>query len=256
MVIFVASIVFAAAMLFFVFHAPFLLIQDVVVEGNEIVDAKSVEAITMEELSSNYFFIIPKTNRLIYPQKEIERKIRLEVGRIETISLNVDKKTLHIKIGERGSYALWCQNDQQCFFMDNSGLIFSQAPLFSSGVYKIFTGIITDESPIGKKFLDSEKLADIKILTDFLGEQGWNTERIEVATLRDIILVPSKGPQIKIDLTKSASSTLKILKTLLASDEFKKSAKNTDSVEYIDVRFGSKVFFKPRGAMLPASPAL
>jgi len=235
------------------FSLPFLLIKNIEVSGNEVVDAGRIQKIANDMLQEKYFFFFPKSNRLIYPEKEIETKIKQEIGRIEELSLEVDHDTLFIKIGERGAYALWCKDDVSCYFMDSEGLIFSEAPVFSSGVYRIYTGIISDGSPQGKQFLDSEKLSGIESIAEFLKTQGWDTEKIQVSTLRDVVLIQNKGPKIRIDITRPATETLKTLAALLASSEFKKSASNIMMIDYIDLRFGSKVFFKSKGSMLPAA---
>lgn len=243
------------AILFFVFRSPYLRIQEVIVLGNEIVDDKMVKEITEGMLDENYFFVFPKDNKLIYPKEEIESRIRKEIGRIETITLKVEKNVLYIKIGERGSYAIWCSEAKDCYYLDSNGLIFSEAPAFSSGVYKVFKGVVLDEEPIGKKFLDSAKLQSVMLITDYLKSQGWNTEEINVSTLRDVEFIQDNGPKVKVDLTKSSDETVKVLKTLISSKEFQDVAKNMKSIEYIDARFGSKIFFKQKNSPLPASAA-
>lgn len=251
--IFFGSLAIFLAILFFVFRAPFLHIKEVNVEGNEIIDAESIKVLVEGVLSQNYVYIIPKKNRLVYPKNVIEQKIRKEIGRVENIDLNVDGHTLKIKIGERGSYALWCREESDCYFIDKFGLIFSKSPVFSRGIYKIFSGVITDEDPLHKQFLEPEMISEIDKITDFLESQGWQTTNVVVTTVRDVLLIQEGGPRIKIDITKPSEETLKILKTLLDSNEFKKMASNIKQIDYIDMRFGSKVFFKPKNSLMSAS---
>ncbi len=250
--IFGASLLFLIIVLFFIFRAPFLYINEIKVSGNEIVDEKSIQELVSAVLEENYFYVIPKKNKLVYPKKLIEQKIRKEIGRVENIDLDIEGHTLEIKIGERGSYALWCKTDNECYFIDKFGLIFSPSPVFSSGVYKVFTGVVTDDEPLQKHFLDEEKLEELEKISGFMASRDWNTEKVVVTTLRDVLIVSDKGPKIKIDIMKSTNETIKIIKTLLDSVEFKKVAKNIDSVEYIDARFGSKVFFKPKNSAMSA----
>lgn len=244
--IFFSVCVVCVLVLFFVFRAPFLYITDVSVSGNQIIEAEHIKELVHKTLESEYLFVIPKKNRLVYPEGELTNAIQREFGRVEELQMQVNKNTLEIKIKERGSYALWCQTEKECFFIDAAGLVFSQAPVFSGGVYQIFTGIITDTNPLGKTFLDEALLKEVLLITESLLQYKLVTERIDVVTLRETILTLSGGLKIKIDLTKKSEETVKVIKTLFASNEFKKVSPNTSSLEYIDVRFGTKVFFKQK----------
>ncbi len=244
--IFFSVCVVCVLTLFFVFRAPFLYITEVVVSGNQVIEAEQVKEIVSKALEEQYFFVIPKKNRIVYPENELIDIIKKKFGRVEELQMQVDNNTLEIKIKERGSYALWCKTEKECFFIDTTGLVFSTAPVFSSGVYQIFTGIITDSNPLGKTFLNEALLKEVSFITVFLLQYKLVTERIDVVTLRETILTLSGGIKIKIDLTKKSDETINLIKTLFASNEFKKVFSNTSSIEYIDVRFGTKVFFKQK----------
>lgn len=245
------------ALLFFVFRAPFLLINTVRVEGNKIVDKEKIEQIVFPVINEYYLGFLPKSNRLIYPKDVLEKRIRLELGRIENLDLKVNSKTLVVSIVERGSYALWCKEKQtDCYFLDSAGFIFSRSPEFSLGIYRVFEGIVTQEDPLGKQFLNEELLSGIEEIISLLNGFGFDTERISVTTLRDVELVMKKGPSVKVDLTKDIAVTKKTLETLFVSDHFKKTTSNFKSLEYVDARFGSKIFFKSTHTTQGASVAM
>lgn len=234
-----------SVLIFFVFRATPLFIENVEVLGNKIVDRERIEEVVLPLLNEHYFIVFPKKNRLIYPKQEIEMRIRKAVGRVENVSLEVSGKTLFIEIVERGSFALWCKEKKEnCYFLDSTGLIFSHAPAFSDGVYKIFEGMIFDTEPLGKQFLNEELLSLNEEISHILSEVNFDVYRIKINTLRDTEFILKNGPMIKIDLTKSATTTKDTLKTLFASQEFKKISSDFKNLDYIDARFGSKIFFK------------
>jgi cell division septal protein FtsQ len=243
--IFLGSTLLIFLLFFFIFRLKFLFITEISITGNQIVESVRVKEVVEEILAEHYFLVIPKKNRLVYPKKEIEYTLRKELGRIENLTMNVNRNLLEITIEERGSYALWCQKEERCFFIDSTGLIFSEAPVFSDGVYQIFSGVVTDSDPVGKNFLDTNLLKDIDMISEFLLQHKLYVEKINVTTPRDVTMVLEGGVNIKIDITKKAVQTVEILKTLFASKDFKKAAPDISNLEYIDVRFGTKVFFKP-----------
>lgn len=247
---FIFSIVLSVLMVlsvlvFFVFRAKSLFITEIKVSGNKIVDASKIEEVVFPILNENSLKVFPKKNRLIYPKELIESKIKKEIGRVESLTLNVEKHTLLIDITERGSYALWCQKEEDdCYFIDSAGFIFSKSPDFSEGIYLIYEGIVTDTEPLGKQFLDESMLQTTDEISRLLSSANLYVEKIKVNTLRDTEFITESGLSLKLDLTKSATTTKQILTTLFASKEFKENTKGLTALDYIDARFGSKVFFK------------
>lgn len=55
--------------------------------------------------------------------------------------------------------ALWCEG--QCYFMDEAGLIYEEAPDFSAGAFRRFYGGSLPENPIGLTFLNAAALREL-----------------------------------------------------------------------------------------------
>src|SRR4051812_13042237 len=62
-----------------------LAIQKIQVEGNSAIDTQDVEAIARKNLSGNYFLLLSKSNRLLFPKHQIEYQLATTFKRIETV---------------------------------------------------------------------------------------------------------------------------------------------------------------------------
>ena len=161
----------------------------------------------------------------------------------------IQNNVLQLSLKEKSAFALWC-GDISCYFLDSTGFIFSRAPEFSGNVYKTFTGFVKEDvegGALGKQFLSTDKILMIQKVIDALEAEKINISKINVQSIKETKLVTSTGTMFIVDIGKISDETMKNLRNTLASDEFNKKMPQLKDVEYIDVRFGGKVFFKLKG---------
>ena len=138
-------------------------IDTVVISGNKIVDTKNIEDIVKTDLSGKYIWLFPHSNSFIYPENKIKKDLMDKFKRIIDISFNIkNNKIIEVNIKEREGKYLYCgetilsiDSTNGCYFIDDNGYIFDNAPYFSDGVYFKFYGKIdhTDSNLIGLYFL-------------------------------------------------------------------------------------------------------
>lgn len=225
--------------------------------GGLLVYPTDVEKETNDFLSGNYFWFFPKNNIFLYSQKSLANDLKDKFKRIDTISIDsIDFKTLKIVIKERGLFALWCRDskeetpDEKCYFMDNNGIIFSEAPIFSGDAYFKYYGSVPDQdNPIGSTYLASS--------TEFV-EISQFVDRIKSMSIRPIYLVSNGEGQFNVfvsgngkiifddtqDFSKTADNLESLLKTISSSTISATSTDITSNIDYIDLRFGNKLFYK------------
>ena len=226
-------------------------ISNVEFSGGLLVSGQQVTKETLDFLNGNYFFFFPRNNVFLYPHDSLQNFLKDKFKRIDTISIDTDnQKTIRINITERGMYALWCGEDQssesseKCYFMDDNGVVFSKAPLFSGDAYFKFYGFLsTSTDPIGNTYLASTtKFLDISRFVDRVK----NTTNIKPVGLLvkgdgEYDLLLSQEGKVYFDDLQSFDKTADNLETLL-----KTIGTSTDltGIDYIDLRFGNKVFYK------------
>lgn len=238
-----------------------LNIQNIEITGNPVVDSTDLENTIKNEIYGYYLWIFPKSNFLIYPKNDVKAALEDNYKVLKNISLGLKGiSTMELKVEERIGKYTWCgdtpQNDtnDNCYFMDDTGYIFGQAPFFSGDVYLKFYGKVRDDvsAPLGEiyfkeffpkllQFRDTVKLMGISTSAYHVRNDGsaelYLVSNTPFPNKQKIIFNPSE------DLSKLAEN----LQTALATDPLKTDFKNKfSSFEYIDLRFGNKVYYKFR----------
>jgi len=247
--IFALFVIFAS--LAYISRIPVLNIKGIEVIGSKIVDADEVKAIIEEEISGNYVWFFPKKNILYYPKNNIEKELFDKFKGLQNVSFKLDNsKILNISLTEREGKYVWCGEDlskikSECSFMDTSGYVFSVAPYFSGDVYFKFFGELSGDYFSRDIF---EKIISFK---DALTNMGFKSISLYVKGDEDIEIylnsniLPPNSPKIILrkdfDLEKISIN----LQTALDTEPLKSNLKKEQSsLQYIDLRFGNKIYYK------------
>jgi hypothetical protein len=220
------------------------------VSGNVLVSANDVSIAAQNFLSGNYFWFFPKNNDLLYSRHGLEKTLSEKFRRIAGVSVHLKNfRTLSIAITERSLNALWCDGEpnsvlpENCWFMDDNGLIFAPAPQFSGDAYFKYYGLVSaTTSPIGQPYLAST--TEFQSLTEFVkraDDFSLQPIYLQDAGQGQFIVGLSGGGQIYIDANQSLSKEGDNLEALLGI--FSASTTPLD-FDYIDLRFGDKLYYK------------
>ncbi len=221
----------------------FFTISTVTVEGGETISHEEIKTVVLNELRGNYFLLIPHTFSYLYPHDEILTKL-MNVSRIHDIDIvRTDHNTINVTFSEYTPYALWCnsiEEDKRCFFINDQGYAFTEAPDLHGGVFvrhsvegktelgqgQIFTGELIPLVHIFIERLNSE----LKLrVTDVVHSKD-----------SDITLYVNGGGKILLSEQKDFDETFKNLVSLLEAKEF--DHLEPGNFNYIDLRFGNKIF--------------
>lgn len=238
-----------------------LNISNVEVEGNTIIDSEMIKGVVQKETSKNYFWVFPKTNIFFYPKNNIAKELRIKFKRLKDIEFSISKNgILEIRVSEREPEYTWCgvsmvdlAQKEKCYFLDKEGYVFDEAPYFSGAVYFKFYGKVEqiEDSPLGSYFFRENfpKLISLKIILENLDlkpvmlyvEDGGNvTIHLSSGAAQD-------HPEVRLKLDSDLDRIKENLEAALTTEplqtEFKKKY---DSLLYLDLRFGNKVYYKFR----------
>ncbi|MDE2399810.1 MAG: hypothetical protein KGL67_02260 [Patescibacteria group bacterium] len=244
-----------------------LNISAVEVQGNKVIDTEAVMAAVNKETSGYYFWLFPKTNLFLYPKSKIKSDLANQFKRFQNITIDTqNNKTLAISVTERIPEYTWCGatppatgNDKEtCYFLDKDGYIFDQAPYFSGGVYFKFYGKtdqanglpIASDNPSGsyvaKGYFDKlisfkDTLASISLKPSMLYIE--DTGDIDVFLSK--VKVSSATPKIVFKQTSDFQKIAENFRAALGTEPLQSKFKNQYSaLEYIDLRFDNKVYYK------------
>jgi len=238
-----------------------LNIENVEVSGNKIIDTEAIQKIVKEDMQGHYIWFFPKTNFLIFPKNRIKKDLENKFKRLYDISINTNNpKTLKITVSEREGKYLWCGDtipasindttNYKCYFTNDNGYIFDEAPYFSGNVYfKLYGPLETKtDSPLGNYFL-KDKFAEVVALKEATEQIGLNPTFFWLDENGDgnisLSSLLNTGPKIIFKIDSDYQSIAENLQAAITTDPLQTKLKNeTSSLLYIDLRFGNKVYYK------------
>lgn len=245
------AIVILMATFMFVFRYPEWQLAKINVSGTQALSSEAIKSFIEEEISGNYAFLIPKRSVFLLKEGDLASKIKGEFPRIQEVSLErhfPDRLTANIV--ERELWGILCndnftpdnQEDIDCVFIDPEGRALDHAPN-SSG--SLIVKIKTDFSSLslGEHVLEPSLAKYLKNFGEKI-EVGISS-KVTVYELSSILLGEFRitlddGFFLVLARKADVGSVLKVLKTVLDEEVKEKRSR----LEYVDLRFGNKVFYK------------
>ena len=235
-------------------------ISNISVSGNVVVDTKSIEDIVSADTAGNFFGLFPRTNALIYPRAKILHDLSSKYKRLKDINISVNNfQTLQITVNEYVGKYLWCgtvtpelnsNSTQKCYFADNNGYIFDEAPYFSGEIYMKLYGLTGSENPTGTYYFRDifTKLITFKNTVEGIGLKPayiWVNNQDEVIFGLSKLGIAPMSPQILLKISSDYVKMAENLKSAIGTDPLQtKLKKDYNKLLYIDLRYGNKVYYK------------
>ena len=238
-----------------------LNINEVEIIGNKTEDKEMIEATVKKEITGNYLWFFPKANIFFYPKDNIKKDLFNQFNRLKSISLYLKNKVLKVSLTERAALYTWCGDTmnlvvglpngdsttkEKCYFIDEAGYIFDEAPYFSGDVYFKFYGLAN----LGTYF-SKENFRQLIYFKDTLLRIGLKPVSLYVLDNGDIKVFLSDlnkapiGPYIALKASSNFQKAAENLEIALSAEPLQSNFKNKySSLLYIDLRFGNKVYYK------------
>lgn len=224
-------------------------INKVSVEGTSSVSPRLVRAFVETKLNDGTRPLISRENILLYPKDDIAKSVQNYFPRIRTALISRESllaQAITVTVVERKLFALWCSEKTECFEMDDAGFVFARLEIGSQSTSTdaiVFSGgLATSTPPIGQIFLP-EKFADTLALLSRLKDSGFSVTSVSVENEHDFSVSLAKGFVMRAPFDKDANTLVRNLQTVLSSESL---LGKEDKIEYIDLRFGNRVYYKNR----------
>ncbi len=228
-------------------------IQSISIEGAERMPPEIVREYVTELLDDGRFHFLSRRNVLRYPKSGIAHSIAANFPRVRSATLALRRPLsteLVVHIEERAPFSKWCgavtEVASTCYWMDADGFIYAEAGegergensyVFSSGIEQ--QGV----SPIGSIFAPTH-VPGLMAMLRYLEQEDFRPTTVSVENDQDFFVYLSEGFFVKASYGQDAAQLVRNLDLILASDALR--GKDTH-LEYIDLRFGNRVYYKLKG---------
>lgn len=240
-------------LVFWLSNLPTVTISDIVVSGNISVQSQDIVAEAQKSLTGRYFFTVPKASIFFYPKGAILKDVNDLFPRIASAEIGWKNfHTIEIKVSERVPAALWCETPAPestmgagCFYLDSTAFIFAPETISSSTpeAFIKFYGPLSSSTPIGQTYHSADYLKNHMNFANNLSLAGFSvisfTERINGVS--ETML--SGGQRLIFADDTDLSIALGNFESLVSNPAFK-SAGTFAKLDYIDLRFGNKLFYR------------
>jgi cell division septal protein FtsQ len=235
---------------------PGIRIHEVEVVGAKTLGTENVEQYVSEKLEGRKFFVLPANNVFFYPKKEIIERLRNEYPVLKEAYIRAKNfEAIEVTLIEREPKALWCGEARDetggCRLMDETGFIYSADLGLTLPSYVRYTGIASSTSGYSgavepKQFLTPEEFKALSALVAALAQNQSQTEviSVDVDTHRDVRVVFGNAFMLLFSLTDAGGDVYERFTLALGAEPFKD--KNLSGFEYLDLRFGDKLYYKER----------
>ncbi|MCR4306421.1 MAG: hypothetical protein NUV42_00465 [Candidatus Yonathbacteria bacterium] len=225
-----------------------VVIAEIEARGNSVVPGEEIVSMVQREIAGKYLGLFHKNNSFLYPQSAILERILSEQKRISDVNIYLDNLALLVvSVTERKPAYLWCgneyseeENKEACFFMDSDGYIFAEAPYFSGDVFFEWYGPTEEKNgnPIGDRFLPYIEFKKLVSFREAISALGLKTTHMTAKTDGDYALSLKDSGSILFNSDQEFDALLGNLDSAISALA---SYKN---LEYVDLRFGNKIFYR------------
>jgi hypothetical protein len=216
-----------------------LQIKKVIVVGSDSIAMEKIKNIAENELQGHYFYFIPKHNALFYPKQNILSRILFENPHVKDLTMNTEGfDLLNIKLIERQPVMEWCKDI--CFNMDEDAFVYEEEQEGESYLHIQGGDLGTSTVYIGKNAFDEKTFRMIKDTVNTLASSSLPVDQISFVSADEIKYFIKTNGYIVVSGRRPLDESMGNLNAALKSSRFGTSS----HFEYIDTRFGNKVFFK------------
>lgn len=256
---FIAIFIFLVISLYFFNKTNYLMIDNIEIIGNEYISQQDIKEIVNQQMGEKRLLFFNQNNLIFFSKKAAKASL---ASHFFFDNININKKypeTLVIKVEEKISSLIWSNNSGK-YYLDLEGNVIRQITAdnlvisegegdtevirseINSGRYPVIQDQSNSEIITGQPILAKDRIDFIIELTKKIKSQAdFSISYYTLASpsINYITLITDEGWLVHFSFENQISNQINLLFSLLYQ-----KIDDRSKLEYIDLRFGDKIFWK------------
>ena len=233
------QVILAIFLIYVVFYSDLFKIKTINITGLDIISEGEIKPIVEQKLSGWRFMIMPADNMLFMDKEGITRDINAKF-RLKQLSVNRAWRSLKINLQEDVSYVIIF--NQKFYFADGDGIIQKEMDNESVKKYWDRFPVLNVSQPqinIGDHIISKTIIGYVLDLDKQLKAVGIYPKGYESGGTDQVNMVSKEGWKAYFDTGSDIKTSIDNLQLVL-----KDKVPDKNKLDYIDLRFGNKIFMK------------
>ncbi len=226
-----------------IIYSPIFRIKNIIVNNvGPNITRQYIGSVMDAYLNENKFFILPQNNLLLFSPEAAKEEL---FQKIAVSNITFDRQlpnVLRMNVNERIIVGLW-QAEGKLFTLDKRGMVVQEVDYGAEEPGLVIISAGESVPDLFSQVLDATTVTQldglIEAWTLTIKEQIVSV-KIDRAKLPSVEVVARGGWRVFMSLYERADSQVAVLNELITT----KLADSLDQVEYIEVRFGNKIYYK------------
>lgn len=221
-------------------YIPQLKIDEVKIAGVNQNEEEELKKWISDFLKGKHLSVLPFNNIFLFPGEKMKADVLSAFPELKSVSIsNRLEMPLKVNVRKRDSVGLWC-SDNNCGFVDDEGVVFKKAPYFSGSLFlKFFSASTTIDFKIGSRLIEEDQFKKLIEFVNLSSAVGVQISKITIKEEKQYELETASGWRILLGDTGNAKEASQNLEITLNN-----KIENKNELDYIDLRFGNKIFYK------------
>jgi len=226
---------------YFLFFYRDIQLENILISGNQKISNQELENVVIKSATTNLINLgiikISTRNIFFINSEKINKEVIKEFPIIEKLQIKKKfPKTLILGVAERDPVGIYCSNNNECFLIDQNGVIFELLPINSGNFAVIRQTAIDEDVFIGKKIIHKKTMETILKVQNMLKEDFHiNIREAFVTSSIRLEMKTDENWKILLDIENDSNIKLQVAKLSLLLKEGDIS-NNRSGLYYIDLR--------------------
>ncbi|MBL1434351.1 FtsQ-type POTRA domain-containing protein [Candidatus Wolfebacteria bacterium] len=212
-------------------------VDSISVSGADILLPQTIGENVERSIAGTYAYIFPKDSIFLISENYIRENLTDTYPRIKEVSVSrLDFRSIEVSISERVGVFMWCASatSTTCIASDSDGFLFARADM---DLVPVYGSLLADAPEIRNTIFEEGAIPKVSALINALSNFGEEVVQILFRGDDEVVLNFASGPRLEYVLGEEEYVGQAFPSVLESIEEF-------SEIEYLDMRFGKRVYIK------------